>query len=92
VDVSGDDEIEERQHDEVEHDRHDHFARAKARLERARNGADDAATNGGRHHAGRDGEQRRRTRWHRQSNERSEKPAARELAFGANVEQPGADA
>ena len=39
--------VEQREHDEVQHDRHDHLVRAEPRLEHAGHGADDAAAERG---------------------------------------------
>ena len=43
LEMRGDEIVEQREHDEVEHDRGDHFVRAEPRLEHAGNAADDPA-------------------------------------------------
>ena len=85
-----DDPVEKRQHDEVEHDRHDHFTRAKLRAQRARYGADTGTHQHGGQQAEWNRNQRRRADGQHHAQHRGAESTGGELSFGAHIEQPRA--
>src|ERR1700682_371688 len=89
VQMPGDKPVEQREHDEVEHDRHDHLVRAESGLQICGYCTDDSSSTASRDHA----EQQRNDEWcgnrKHEGRERSRKPARRELALSTDVEKPG---
>ena len=88
--MSGDKPVEQRQHDEVEHDRDDHFVGAESGLEIGGDKADDSAGDTRRNHADRKRQQKRRADRQREARQSRRETSRRELAFSSDVEQPGA--
>src|SRR5687767_13672364 len=90
--VDGDEIGEQRQHDEVQHDRRDYLVRAKARLEVAWYYADHAAAER------RDGDEKRQCdeRWQppreHETEQGGDKSTGGQLAFRTDVEQSRANA
>jgi hypothetical protein len=86
----GDHPVEKREHDEVEHDRDDHFVRAELRFQNGWHRADQSpgCTRGD------DAQWKREDEWRparkSEPGQCSGKATGGELAFAANIEQPGA--
>src|SRR5450759_2136546 len=90
VQVPRDEPVEQRQHDEVEHDRDDDFVRAEPGLEIRRNRSNDSTREPGGNHANEKREDERRADRERESHESGAEPPRGELALSSDVEQSGA--
>ena len=90
--MPGDEPVEERQHDKVEHDGHYHLVSTELRLEVSGNGSDNSAAGAGGDHAERQRENERRPNRKSEPGESGAESAGRELTLASDVEQSGAEA
>src|SRR5689334_16750468 len=89
VEMSGDEPVEQREYDEVEHDRHNDFMRAESRSQVTGHGTDNAARSAGGDHANRQCEYKRSAERERETHQRRGKSPRGELTFAADVEETG---